>query len=146
MLRMKLAKHGRDTPPRNRLMAPGAQRAPQRVIMRLAIRPSVVLEEISVVKGRSAFHAHETIRMPLSIQRRDVILYNGTATPSAFRRKRGEKAPLAIRGIVLFVKAFLSEVTVAIGAIKTPRMVRPIQGGNALVQNGFRALRAPGTE
>lgn len=53
MFGMELAEHGRDTASGNGLGAAGAQRAALGVVMRLAVRHSLVVKERAAVEGLS---------------------------------------------------------------------------------------------
>ena len=51
MLRVELAEHGGDAAAGDGLVAAGAERAAHRVVVRLAVRQPVVLEEVAAHEG-----------------------------------------------------------------------------------------------
>lgn len=60
VLRVELLGHGRDAAARDGLLTAGAERAAALVVVHLAVRPAVMLEEASVHKGGEAhLRTHE---------------------------------------------------------------------------------------
>ncbi len=57
---MELPEHGGDASAGDGLVAAGAQRAPERVEVGLAVGPALVLEEVAVGEGSTASYADET--------------------------------------------------------------------------------------
>jgi hypothetical protein len=57
---MELPEHGGDASAGDGLVAAGAQRAPERVEVGLAVGPALVLEEVAVGERPTASYADET--------------------------------------------------------------------------------------
>ena len=60
MLRVELPEHGGNAAAGDGLVAAGAQGASERVEVRLAVGPALVLEEVAVGEWAAACHADET--------------------------------------------------------------------------------------
>lgn len=109
VLRVELLAHGGDAAARDRLLAAGAQRAAPLVVVRLAVRLAVVVEEAPVYKRREALlqnekinddgyklesderrathPADEALGVPQGVESRDVVLQDGPGTATTFRSK-----------------------------------------------------------
>jgi len=71
VLGMELPEHGGDAAAGDWFVAAGTQRPPQRVVVRLAVRKTLVLEEGAIVERFLALPAHEALLVPLLVQGRD---------------------------------------------------------------------------
>lgn len=146
VFRMELPEHRRYTAACNRFMATRAQRSPLRVIMRLAVRQSFVVEERAALKLLSAVPAHETVRMPLTVKCRYVILHDSAVTPAALRSEHIEIILPAVRLAVPLVEALLAELFAALSAEEVLGVPGFLQGGHAFVEDGTVAVGASGGE
>ena len=68
MLGVELLGHGGDASTRDGLLAAGAERPPQSVIVGLAVGTGLVLKEVAAVELLAAFCAHEARWMPLTVE------------------------------------------------------------------------------
>lgn len=84
MLRVKLLAHGGDTAAGYRLLTAGAERAASLVIMCLAVRLPLVLEETAIHERNETLPAHETLGVPQRVQGRDVVVQDGSGTAATF--------------------------------------------------------------
>lgn len=78
--------------------------------------------------------AHETVRMPLTVERRYIILHNSTVAAAAFGRKHIKIILAAIWLAVPFVKAFLTELFTALGAEEVFGVPSLLQSGHAFLK------------
>lgn len=69
VLGVELLGHGRDAASGDGFLAAGAERAAPLVVVNLAVRLPVVLEETAVHKRGEALPADETLWMPKTVQR-----------------------------------------------------------------------------
>jgi len=86
--------------------------------------------------GAFAIPTNETGRMPLGIQRRDVILHDRPIATAAFRREILEIVLLAVGFAIFLVKALRTEFTSAFGAGEVLRMPSLVQGCDAFIEHG----------
>lgn len=133
VLRVELLGHGGDAAARDGLLAAGTERAAALVVVHLAVRLAVVLEEAPVHKrgeallstqsqpgvivtvvfrdrteltgNRGTHPADKTLGMPQAAQRRDVVLQDGSGTAAAFWSEHVKVVLPAVRLSVLFVEA-----------------------------------------
>ena len=105
-----------------------------------------MIEERAPLKLLSAIPADETIRMPLTIERRYVILHNGAITAAALRREHVEVVLAAVRLAVSLVEALFAELLAALSAEEVLGVPGLLQGGHAFIENGPVAVSATGRE
>jgi hypothetical protein len=122
VLRMKLPEHGRDAPTSDGLVATSTERASLQMVMRLAVRQAVQVEEAPGHERTSTFRTDEAIRMPLSVKCGDVIVSDWFIAASTLRREQVEVVLSTVRFSVLLVVAFVAELTSTLGAEEVLRM------------------------
>lgn len=93
-----------------------------------------------------AVPAHETIRMPLAVQRRDVVLHDGPVAPVALGGEHVEVVVAAVRFPVALVEPILAELLAALGAEEVLRVPGLLQGRYAFIQNWSIAVGTTWTE
>lgn len=127
VLGVELLGHGRDAASGDGLLAAGAEGAAPLVVMNLAVRLTVVLEEAAVYKRGEALPADKTLWMPKTIQRRNVVLQNGSSTSTTFGCKH-VKIILPAKGLsILFMKTFRAKKRSTLGTEEVLWMPCPIQ-------------------
>ena len=112
------------------------------MVMCLAVGQAVVLEKVSTGEGLLAGGAHEACGVPLPIQGTDVTVLDGLGAAPALGREYAEEARLAEGLTVAVVEAVLAEWLAAVGAGEALGVPGGVQGGDALVQDGFLAASA----
>lgn len=70
----------------------------------------------------ATYPAHETVRMPLAVQCRDVVLHDGPVAPVALGGKHVEIIVTAVRLAVALVEPIFAELLAALGAEKVLRV------------------------
>jgi len=126
VLGVVLAEHGRDAPPSDGLVAAGAEGAPLGVVVRLAVRQPLVVEEGAPVERLLAVPTDEALGMPLAVQRGDVVLHDGGAAAAALGREHVVVVLATVRLAVLLVEAVLPERLPALCAEEVVGMPVPI--------------------
>ena len=122
--RMELAEHGSDAAAHYRLVARRTQRSPLCVVVRLAVRLAVEVEETATDERTAAVPAHETVRVPLRVQSRDVVLSDGVVAASALWGEQIEVVLPAVRFAIHLVVTLLSELGTTHAAEKVLRVPR----------------------
>merc|ERR1719234_2539373 len=113
MLWMEFAEHGSDTAARDCLMTASAKTATKCMVVLFTVGEAFVLKKVAVMERHLTLLAHETVGMPLQVERRDVVLSDrGVATP-ALGGKLFKVAGLAKRCVVFLMKAVVSELVAA---------------------------------
>lgn len=135
MLRVEFLEHGRYAAAGDRFGTTGAKRSSFRVIVGLAVGQALVVEERSAKERLTTVPAHETIRMPLTVQSRNIILHDGPVAPVALRCKHVEVIITAVRLPVALVESILAELLTALGAEKVLRVPSFLQRRYAFIQN-----------
>lgn len=83
---------------------------------------------------RKTYPANETVWMPLTVQRRYIILHDGTITSTAFRSEHVEVILSAVRLPVPLVKSLFTELFATLGAKEVLRMPSFLQSGNTFLK------------
>lgn len=78
--------------------------------------------------------ADKAVRMPLGVERRDVVLHDGFITPAAFRREHVKVVSAAIRLAIPFVEAIFTELLTTLSTEKVLRMPSFFQSRHAFLQ------------
>lgn len=73
------------------------------------------------------YPANKTVRMPLRIQCRNVILHDGPIAAIAFRRKHVKVIVATVRFAVTLMEAFFAELLAALGTKEMLRVPRFLQ-------------------
>jgi len=89
------------------------------------------------------YPADEAVRMPLRVQRRDVVLHDGPVAAIALRGKHLEVVVAAIGFAIALMESLLAELLAALGAEEVLRVPGLVQRRDALVQDGAIAVGAP---
>lgn len=136
VLRVKLFSHGCDAATGDGLLAARAQRPPPLVVVRLAVRLALVIEEAAINEGRETFPADEAFGMPECVEGRDVVLQDGTGTATTFGGKHVEVILSTERLSILLMKTFRSKKGSTLGAEEVFRMPSLIQSSDNFIQYG----------
>lgn len=142
VLRVELLGHGCDAAARDGLLTAGAEGAAPLVVVHLAVRLAVVLEEAAVHKRGEAVSANETLRMPKTVEGGDVVLQDGSGAAAAFRCKHVKVILPAVGFSVFFVETLWAEEGATLSAEEVFRMPRPVQRRHNFVQYGPVAVVA----
>ena len=94
-------------------MTASAKTATKCMVVLFTVGEAFVLKEVAVMERHLTLLAHETVGVPLQVERRDVVLSDrGVATP-ALGGKLFEVAGLAKRGVVFLMEAIVAELVAA---------------------------------
>ena len=94
-------------------MTASAKTATKCMVVLFTVGEAFVLKEVAVMERHLTLLAHETVGVPLQVERRDVVLGDrGVATP-ALGGKLFEVAGLAKRGVIFLVKAVVAKCVTA---------------------------------
>ena len=74
MFGVKLAVHGCYTPPSDGFLTAVAKGATMSMVMDLTVRHALMIKETSIMKRLMTFHASETLGVPVTIERSDVVV------------------------------------------------------------------------
>lgn len=85
-------------------------------------------------KKRNTYPAHETIRMPLTIQGRDIVFHYGTIASTAFGGKHIEVIVATIGLAITLVESLLAELLTALGTEEMLCMPSFLEGCHAFLQ------------
>lgn len=146
MLRMELAVHGSDASAGHRLTAAGAQRTALGMVMGLTVRHALVIEERTTIEWHVAFHAYEALRVPLSTQRRYIVLHDWSIARATLGSKHFEVILPAVCPPFLFVKTFFPERAAALSAKEMLGVPGLVESRDTFVKNGVAAVGAFGRE
>lgn len=142
VLRVELPEHGGDAATCNGLVASCAQRASLGVVMGLAVRHALVVEEGASVEGLAAVPADEALRVPLCVEGGDVVVHDGRVAAATLGREHVEVVVAAVRLPVLLVEAVVAERVPALGAEEVLRVPGRVQRRHAFVEDGAVAVGA----
>lgn len=126
VLWVKLPGHGCDTAACDGLLTAGAKRAAALVVVHFTVGLTVMFKETSIYKRGEALPANKTLRMPKGVQRRDVVLQNGSCTAATFRCKHVKVILPAIGLSILFMKAFRAKERSTLSTEEVFRVPCPI--------------------
>lgn len=93
------------------------------------------------------YPAHKAVRMPLRVQRRNVILHDGAVAAVALGRKHVKVVVATVRLAVALMEAILAKLLAALGAEKVLRVPCLLQRGDAFLyrkknkQMGIRRIK-----
>lgn len=79
------------------------------------------------------YPAHKAVRMPLRVQRRNVILHDGAVAAVALGRKHVKVVVATVRLAVALMEAILAKLLAALGAEKVLRVPCLLQRGDAFL-------------
>lgn len=146
VLRVELLAHGRDAAARDGLLAAGAQRAAALVVVGLAVRLALVVEEAAVYEGSEALPADEALGVPQRIEGRDVVLEDGPGAAATFGGKHVKVVLSAERLSILLVETFWSKKGSALGTEEVLRVPSLVQSRHNFIQYGPITVVASGRE
>lgn len=88
----------------------------------------------------------ETVRVPLAVESRDVVLHDGPVAPVAFRCEHVEVVVAAVRLAVALVEPVLAELLAALGAEEVLGVPRFFQCRHTFIQDRPITVGTAGTE
>lgn len=144
VVRVKFGTHGGDAAAQDGLLACLAHAAARLVVVGLAQRLALVLEEAAVDEGAVALPAHKALRVPQGVEGRDVVLQDWLGASLATGGEEGQEALLAVLLTLAVMETFLSECPAALDATETLRVPILVQGGDHFIEYGLVAVCAVG--
>lgn len=133
---VKFTEHGRNAATRDGLVAARTQRATLCMVMGLAVRHAFMVKETSSIKGRLTIPTNKTLRVPLSIQCRNVIFHDGSIATATLGSKHFEIVGLAIGFAILFVETFFAELVATLSTKEVFWVPGLVQGRHTFIEDG----------
>lgn len=136
VLRMELLRHGGDTAASNGFLAARAQRATPLMVVHLTVRLPVVFKEAAVDKRREALPTHKALRVPKSVEGRDVVLQDGPCTASTLGCKHVKIILPTVGLAVLLMEPFWTEEGSTLGTEEMLGVPRSVKSCHYFIQDG----------